>query len=260
MTAFPPKTPNPTTAEPPAEAETLAAAGEPGVSEGFYRDLENARKALATLLQRMRHIRREPVAAATGRTVPSGDLVARLQLSLKKEHDLVLVPLLDRLDLFATRLNRGGDVPVPIFEEGLGLVDRYLHELHDVHLRMLENAGADPAKGEAGRLAFQQLASDYEHARVRWATVRVMLRGYEQKTLGARAMFGLTLAQECRAERAWHDFEEEYVRSSVPTAIPPKVAETWNLELDHVRDAGRADRTRIEDWVARTNEYGSGRA
>ncbi|MGA8275091.1 MAG: hypothetical protein WB789_00115 [Thermoplasmata archaeon] len=260
MTAFPPKTPNPSIAEPTEPAETRAAVAESPVSEGFHRDLAAARKALAGLFQRLRHIRRQPTAHVAAATVPSADLVARLQLGLKKEHDLVLVPLLDRLDAFATILNSGGDIPTPVFEEGLALIDRYLHELHDVHLRLLENAGADPEKGEPARLAFQQLASDYEHARVRWATVRVMLRTYEEKIPGSRAMFALTLAQECRAEKAWHDFEEEYVRGSVPKSFSPKVAETWRVELDHSRDAGRADRTRVEAWLVRTAQYVPSRA
>ncbi len=255
MTAFPPKTPAPTTAEPTETPEAQAALGEPGVSEGFHRDLEAARKALGGLLQRLRIIHRQPTQHAIVGTVPSADLVARFQLQVKKEHDLVLAPLLDRLDAFAIVLIHGGDLPAPVLEEGLVLVDRYLHELHDVHLRLLEMAGADASKGEPARLAFQLLASDFEHARVRWATVRVMVRGYEEKTPYSRAMLGLTLAQECRAERAWHDFEEGYVRASLPSTLTPKVAETWLKELDQAREAGRADRTRIDDWVRRTVQY-----
>ncbi|HXQ48947.1 MAG TPA: hypothetical protein VN842_04120 [Thermoplasmata archaeon] len=255
MTAFPPKTPKPSTAEPTEPTDTASAQAESGVSEGFHRDVEAALGALASLLQRLRRIRRPPAARTASPTVSSAEMVARLQLGLKKEHDLVLAPLLGRLDAFATRLVRGADIPIPAIQEGLALVDRYLHELHDVHLRLLELSGPDPDKGEPALLAFQQLASDYEHARVRWATVRVMMRTYEEKVLGSRSMLGLTLAQECRAEQAWHDFEEEYARANVPAKFLPKVAETWRVELDRVRDAGRADRTRIEDWVERTTQY-----
>ncbi len=127
-------------------------------------------------------------------------------------------------------------------------MDRYLQELHDVHLHLLEMANVESGKQEAARLVLGQLLSDYEHARVRWATVRVMLRGYEAGVLGYRALLGLTLAQECRAERAWHDFEEGYVRSSIPSAFSAKVAEKWQAELDRLREAGRADRVRVEDF------------
>jgi len=259
MTAFPPKTPKPTTAEPTEPTDTASALVEPGVSEGFHKEVEAARGVLAGLLQRLRRIRHEPAARKAPGSVSSTDLVARLHLGLQKEHEFLLTPLLGRLDAFATRLNRGADVPVPAIEEGLALVERYLHELHDSHLRLLEIAGADVEKGEPARLSFQLLASDYEHARVRWATVRVMMRGYEEKVLGARSMLGLTLAQECRAEQAWHDFEEEYVRASVPGLFPPRVAETWRVELDKSRDEGRADRVKIEDWVERTSQYVPGR-
>ncbi|MCI4372032.1 MAG: hypothetical protein L3K02_00075 [Thermoplasmata archaeon] len=255
MTAFPPKISKASTEESAEAAEAKGVLTEGGVSEGFRRDLEAARSALAGLLQRLRPFRRAPTVHAPVGTVPSSDLVARLQLGLRKEHDLVLTPMLTRLDAFATRLNSGGDVPVPAIEEGLVLVDRYLHELHDVHLRLLQVAGADPEKGELAHLAFMQLGSDFEHARVRWATVRVMVRGYEEKLTASRAMLGLTLAQESRAERAWHDFEVEYARASIPAQFSPKVAEIWQGELDHARDAGRADRTRVEEWLGRTAQY-----
>ena len=101
--------------------------------------------------------------------MPSSDLVARLQAGLKKEHDLVLWPLLDRLDAFASRLSGGEDVPPEAIEEGLALVDRYLHELHDVHLGLLKLVEEDPTKGEAARLALNQLSADHEYAEVRWA-------------------------------------------------------------------------------------------
>ncbi len=189
--------------------------------------------------------------------MPSSDLVARLQAGLKKEHDLVLWPLLDRLDAFASRLSGGEDVPPEAIEEGLALVDRYLHELHDVHLGLLKLVEEDPTKGEAARLALNQLSADHEYAQVRWATVRVMFRGYEGKAPGYRALFSLTLAQECRAERAWHDFEESYARTSVPPTFSARDAATWQQVLDRARDAGRADRVRIEEWVARTAQFGT---
>jgi hypothetical protein len=131
-------------------------------------------------------------------------------------------------------------------------VERYLRELHDTRLHLLQLAGVNPDHGESGRLALEQLGSDFEHARVRWATVRVTLRGYEEKLPGARAMLGLTLGQECRSERAWHQFEEQYAKGCVPSTFSPAVAETWRVDLDRTREAGRADRTRIETWVEAT--------
>jgi hypothetical protein len=238
--------------EPMSSAEAAAALHEPGVGEAFRRDLAQARLALGHLFERLHRVRRAATVDARAGGVSSGELVARLQLGLRREHDLVLEPLLGRLDGLAALLNRGLDVPAAPIEGGLELIDRYLHELHDAHLHLLEIAGADPERGEPARLAFQQLASDLEHARVRWATVRVMLRGYEEKLPGARAMLGLTLAQECRAERAWHQFEELYVKGLVPPLFPPRVADAWRTELDRSREAGRADRTRVDAWVEQT--------
>jgi hypothetical protein len=260
MTSAPPDSSEISTAKPTAIPGGSPIPAEGAVSEGFSRDLENARKSLSGLLGRVRRIRKEAAISKATRTVPSAELVTRLRGGLRKEHDYVLEPLLERLDAFATALNRGGDIPIPVIEEGLALVDRYLLELHDAHLRLLQITGVDPDKGAAGLLAFQQLASDNEHARVRWATVRVMLRGYEEKITGYRVMFAITLSQECRSERAWHDFEEEYVRTSVPAAFTPRVAETWQVELDRARAEGQADRKKIEDWVARTAAYVPGRA
>ena len=60
-----------------------------------------------------------------------------------------------------------------------------------------------------------------------------------------------------RAERAWHDFEEQYVRAHVPPTFPRKVADTWLAELDKVRDAGRADKVRVENYLVRTDQFGT---
>jgi hypothetical protein len=238
----------------PPKAKTGGFEGK--LSEAYHRDLERARQALAGLGRRLHRTARLASRSGEAHTIPSSELVARLQMSVKKEHDFVLWPLLDRLDAFATRLMREEDVPFEIIEEGLALMNRYLGELHDVHLHLLQIAEIDPKKGEASRLAFGQLVSDFEQARVRWATVLVMLRGYEAGVAGYRALLGLTLAQECRSERAWHDFEEDYVRSSVPSEFSSKVAEKWQAELNQVRESGRADRTRVADFEKRTTAYG----
>ncbi|MGA8543514.1 MAG: hypothetical protein WB947_08280 [Thermoplasmata archaeon] len=223
---------------------------ESNLGESFHRDVQKARRALFGLSRKGRSSRRASPAAVP--SISSADLVARMQAGLKKEHDFVLWPLLDRLESFSNRLARGQDVPITDLEQGLALVDRYLHELHDSHLRLLEMADVNPAKGEAARLALAQLASDYEHARVRWATVRLMMLGYKEKVAGYRSLFSLTLAQECRAERAWHDFEEKYVRTSVARRFTPEVAQTWQTELDRSRDEGRADRARIGEFIGAT--------
>jgi hypothetical protein len=239
-------------------ATTAAAVDEGSLGEAFRRDLQNARHTLARFMPRSRRARRITRSRAVTGTVPSSDLVARLSAGLKKEHDLVLWPLLDRLDAFASRLTRGENLPPEPIEEGLALIDRYLHELHDVTLGLLEIADVDPRGGAAAALTLAQLGSDYEQSRVRWATVRVMLRGHAQNVPGYRALLGITLTQECRAERAWHDFEEKYVRTSVPSAFPPKVAETWQAELDRGRIAGRADRVRVEEFLAKTAPFLAG--
>ncbi|MGB6501598.1 MAG: hypothetical protein WBG19_09435 [Thermoplasmata archaeon] len=235
----------------PAPSEVpLPAGGDLG--SAFHRDLEAARHALANLAHRLRRVRRTTTRSDAERGVTSAELVARLALGLAKEHDYVLIPLLSRLDDFAKTLTSDRDVATGAIEEGLALVDRYLHELHDTHLRLLELAGADPSIGPPAVMTLTQLASDYERARVRWATVRVMLRGYEGGAGGYRALLGLTLAYECRAEKAWHDLEEEYVRTSLPPKFPAAVADHWREELDKARASGRADRVRVEEFVRRT--------
>jgi hypothetical protein len=229
---------------------------EGGLSEAFQRDLDAARRALDRLVERLRRWLRGPLTERPGGTVASTELVGRLQQGVLKEHDLVLAPLLDRLDAIGTRLIRGETIPLPPIEEGLALVDRYLTELHDVILRLLELADIDPAQGPAALLPLQQLGSDYEHGRVRWATVRVMLRGYEEGIRGYGVLLGLTLTQESRAERAWNDFQSRYVQDHVPPQFTPNVAEAWQTGLDQLRTSGRADRTRVETYLAQTTAYG----
>jgi len=233
----------------------LSTSPEGSLSEAFRRDFEKARRALDRLRHRLHEWRRPTPPKIPGEMVSSAELVGRLQYGLKREHDLVLSPLLVRLDAFGMRLINNETVPVGVLEEGLGLVDRYLTELHDAQLQLLHLADVDPTQGPAALLSLQQLISDYDHARVRWATVRVMLRGYEDKIRGYAALLGLTLTQESRAERAWHEFEDQYIRTHIPAMFPRAVAEKWQTELDRIRDSGRADRVRIDDFLARSALY-----
>jgi hypothetical protein len=225
---------------------------EGALSEAFRRDLEAARQALDRLFERLRRWRRGPLAPRTEATASSAELVGRLQQGVLKEHDLVLAPLLDRLEAIGTRLTRGESVPPAPIEAGLALVDRYLTELHDVILRLLELADIDPAQGPTALLPLQQLGSDYEHGRVRWATVRVMLRGYEEGIRGYGVLLGLTLTQESRAERAWNDFQSRYVQSHIPSQFTLQVTSAWQTGLDQLKASGRADRARVEAYLATT--------
>ncbi|MGA8664293.1 MAG: hypothetical protein WB809_04395 [Thermoplasmata archaeon] len=248
---------NPKASQPDVDgpATALAPHADTGVSEGFRQNLESARKALERGFGRFRTVRHKEKAAVVVPTQPSGDLVARLQEGLRKEREFILVPLLDRLDAFAGRLLANQPLPAEPLEEGLALVERYRQELHDAHLRLLERTYADAVQEPGARLAFQQLASDFDHARVRWATVRVMVAGYESKYAGYRGLLGLTLSQQCRAEKAWHEFEEEYVRTNLAVTFSTELAAFWVTDLDKARDEGRADHSKVDDFLARTARY-----
>jgi len=244
--------PSPDPARPEAPAKRH---GRKRILEALHRDLEAARRALAHLRDAFSFESRGSGALKEPRTIPSGPLVARFVHGLQREREVVIGPLLDRLEALALRLTDDQDVPVEPIEEGLSLVERYLRQLHDSDLRLLQLAGADRTTTEAARLTLGKLGSDYEHAEVRWATVRVMLRGYELKLGYYRAMVGLTLAQECRSERAWHDFEEGYAQTSVPRAFTPQIAERWYRQLEQSQTEGRAERVRIAEFVTKTDRY-----
>jgi hypothetical protein len=217
--------------------------------EAIRRDLEAARRALGRFRGAFSVTPPASQVHDVTRTVPSDALVARFLHGLKREQEVVLGPLLDRLEAFGLRLTAEHDIPPQPIEEGIALVDQYLTHLHDSDLRLLAAAGSDASTTEAARLTLSKLAADYEHSRVRWATVRVMLRGYELKLGYYRAMIGLTLAQECRAERAWHDFAEAYARTSIPHAFSPEVADIWRHELERSQTEGRAQRARIAQYI-----------
>ena len=242
-----------------ADAGDVATAGsaraESSVSDRFRHELDTARKALERGFGRVRHPRAKAGAAAPVGTVPSDDLVSRLREGLRKEREFVLTPLLDRLDGFARRLLDGKPVPAAWVEEGLELVERYRVELHDAHLRLFEITEVEVAIDPSARLTYDALIADFEHARVRWATVRVMVAGYESKYSGYRGLLGLTLSQQCRAEKAWHEFEEQYVRTSLPTMFTPALAQTWQADLDKARTEGRSDHAKVDDFLARTAGY-----
>src|SRR5208282_758037 len=170
-------------------AAAPAAHADASVSESFRQNLDAARKALERGFGRFRPAHhKEKTAAAAVPTTPAGDLVARLQEGLRKEREFILIPLLDRLDAFAGRLLAGKPLPAQPLEEGLALVERYRLQLHDAHLHLLEQTYSELPNDAPSRLAYQQLTSDYDHARVRWVTVRVMVSGYESKYAGYRGL------------------------------------------------------------------------
>ncbi|HLM90526.1 MAG TPA: hypothetical protein VK424_00495 [Thermoplasmata archaeon] len=249
---------NPKASQPDVDGPGAASAptADTSVSESFRQNLEAARKALERGFGRFRpaHLKEKKAEAAVPKS-PAGDLVARLQEGLRKEREFILIPLLDRLDAFAGRLLAGKPLPAQPLEEGLALVERYRLQLHDAHLHLLEQTYAELPNDASSRLAYQQLTSDYDHARVRWVTVRVMVSGYESKYAGYRGLLGLTLSQQCRAEKAWHEFEEEYVRTNLPSAFTSELAGIWTTELDKARDEGRADHSKVDDFLARTAQY-----
>jgi hypothetical protein len=211
-------------------AESPSPSNRAALRAALHRDLESARHALGRIRGAFSFAPVTLESHAAARTVPSAPMVALLLHGMARERDVVLGPLLDRLEAFGARLASEQDVPAGPIEEGIALVDEYLAHLHDTDLRLLQAAGSDAATTESARLTLDKLASDFDNSRVRWVTVRVMLRGYELKLGYYRAMIGLTLTQECRAERAWHDFMEAYVRTSVPptgAGSAPASHDTW---------------------------------
>jgi hypothetical protein len=221
--------------------------------EGFVRELAAARRALDLWLHPSRPAvthRRAPIGPGA---VVSTALARRLEEGLGREHDRVLGPLLDRLEAFSAMLLDEKDIPVADIREGVDLVEQYLDQLHDSHIHLLQKTGVDPEGAKEARLALAQLVTDYEHARVRWKVVRVMLHGYERHIAGYGHLLGLALVQQSLSERAWHDFEREYVRTGLPPYFTPALAKEWEVELDCVREVGRNHRARVEAYTARTD-------
>lgn len=188
-------------------------------------------------------------------TVPSAELVDRLEKSLASEREEVFYPLLRRMRNMSELLSAGKDVPSSVIDEGLELWEQCLSRLHDPHIRQIQTAGLREEESRTGATAFSELVADVDRARTRIGTMRGALTAYEAEPKIYRTLLSLVIYAEAQAGSTWERFEEEYAATHIPALFTPEEVAAWNDTLSQTAIALPELREKVQDFRKRTAEY-----
>lgn len=200
-----------------------------------------------------------PVASDPG-GVASADLIGKLQAELRLERAEILEPLLHRFSQLGERMRSGAHVPPEVVEEGLRLLDDYVRQLHEVHIREFAEAGLDMDHSDVCYLPMAQIEGEPERAERRVATVRALLSGYRARLHGYDRLLGLELRNESIAELSWEGYAEDYARTCVPSHISAAAAEKWRSLMQASEQEFARLRLAVQDYLVRTHPFVVARA
>ncbi len=184
--------------------------------------------------------------------IPPGDLsteavIAALLKDLRNEREEVLEPLLHRLREIGEIIGQGEAVSVPVLEEGLELLEAYLHRLHEVHVQGFARATPGVPHNDTCLLPLVALEGEPDRAEHRVASIRGALVGYRAHWPGAAALLGLVITNECTAELSWEGYSEDFARSCLPSHLPPASIRAWEEAIA----TSRAEEAKTREAVAR---------
>ncbi len=179
--------------------------------------------------------------------VSTETVLAALLKDLRSEREEVLEPLLHRLREMGEAIGQGKAVSVPVLEEGVELLEAYLHRLHEVHVQGFARATPGVPHNETCLLPLVALEGEPERAEHRVASIRGALVGYRAHWAGAAALLGLVITNECTAELSWEGYSEDFARSCLPSHLPPASVQAWQEAIA----ATRAEAKKTREAVAR---------
>ncbi len=225
--------------------------GHPSTTWGLRRELGISS---ARVRHRRARAREEKGAASEKRAVAMDELVRDLQTELRRERAEILEPLLRQLSELGERLRAGQHVPPEVVEKGLALLDRYVRQLHDVHIRQFAEAGLDHRNEEVCFLPMAQIEGEPERAERRVATVRAFLSGYRGHMHGYENLLGLELRNECIAELSWEGYSEDYAKTCVPSHLSESAALQWKAAMARAEAEFDALHHDVQDYLAQNRE------
>lgn len=193
-----------------------------------------------------------PRTSAGPATVPVGDMVDELQKELRSERAEVLEPLLHRFADLGQSLRAGGEVPPELIEAGLAILDRYVAQLHVVHIRQFAEALGEQQHPEMCFLPLAQMEGEPERAERRIATIRAWLTGYRGHLRGYANLLGLDLRNEAVAELSWEGYAEDYAKTCIPSHLTLEAAADWRRAFESARQEFLGLRKDVAEFLKRT--------
>ena len=197
-----------------------------------------------------------------GTSVPPGEVsteavVAALLKDLRTEREEVLEPLLHRLREIGEAIGRGEPVSIPVLEQGLDLLEAYLHRLHEVHVQGFARATPGVPHDDTCLLPLVALEGEPERAEHRVASIRGALVGYQARWSGAASLLGLVITNECTAELSWEGYSEDFARSCLPSHLPPASIQAWESAIAATRAEAAKTREAVARYLTRPFREGS---
>ena len=197
-------------------------------------------------------------APASGKrpSTPPGDLstkavTATLLKDLRNEREGVLEPLLHRLREIGEALGQGKGISLPVLEEGLDLLEAYLHRLHEVHVQGFARATPGIPHNDTCLLPLVALEGEPERAEHRVASIRGALVGYRAGWVGGATLLGLVITNECTAELSWEGYSEDFARSCLPAHLPPEALRAWEEAIARTRAQAAKTREEVARYVTK---------
>lgn len=244
-----------TTPEPQDTANRRAASG----GSGRPISVRRLRKELG--IQSARKVRKDSRSASTAHPTlePGGGelerLVGELQSELRRERAEILEPLLHRFSELGESLRAGQSVPPEVMDAGLALLDRYVRQLYDVHIRQFAEAGLDRQHEELCFLPMAQIEGEPERAERRIATVRALLSSYRAGLHGSDHLLGLELRNESIAELSWEGYSEDYAKTCIPSHLSPEAVEDWKKAMEAAEREFVSLRAAVQAFLTSSREW-----
>jgi len=185
-----------------------------------------------------------PAPTAPVRTLE--DVRRAFEEEMAREDRELLVPLLDRMTQVAELVTEGRPVDPEFIRSGIRLWARFVNELHDRRIRRLiemippnaEFAGVEPLAESRFRLPMRRrrdavpdpaLVAEYLGVRGEQARMAERLRELETfvemyRTGGfyARQLLGSLMRSGAFSDRAWVQYEEQFVERRLKERLPPR--------------------------------------
>ncbi len=201
----------------------------------------------------------------------------RVLLECELEDQRVLFPLTQRMVEISELLDQDRAVDPSYIEEGVDLWNRYVLELHERRtLRLLSlfpstnpmavstrsepprrwrrgtgRGGLRPSRDNEAADAFLEVRRDQARMEARIGELRTLLQAYREGRYGARGRLASDLRAFALSDRAWTQFEDEFVLHALDANLPPDVDRRVRSGLAQISTARGAIQSSVQTYLAR---------
>jgi len=176
--------------------------------------------------------------------------VRAVSVELQSEHQNILYPLLERMSGVSATLMDGTDVDPAYIDTLLGLLARYLTDVHVRRVRSLLN----PAMARtdlAATVRYREIMGDLERERSYLDDLRRILRYYVGTPFAGRIILASMLRTGVVSGRTWAKYEEEFATRFLTGSLGAEADRQLRGALTEVHEAAAALERDVGAFAAR---------